>query len=266
MSVARTLHVATLLSNGKVLVAGGGGSQMDGPFLATAELYDPSTGTWTPTGSMSVARSGMFVAALLPNGQFLVVGGCNGHRCTPLTSAELYNPTTGTWAPTGSMNMAHNGWTSTVLLLNGQILIAGGATSAASGWSFFSSTEIYNPATGTWTYTGSMNIPRGFNTATLLSNGHVLVTGGANAFDNSIASTELYNPVYGSQSSVESSSSPQPPIESGCNCICSYYDNFWSGKHIESLGEIPDVDICNKLCSSAYYGKMEGCFEKALKN
>ncbi len=264
MSVARTFHSATLLPNGKVLVAGGGGSQGNGPFLASAELYDPATGAWTPTGYMKMARSGDHMAVLLSNGQVLVAGGCNGYGCTPLTSAELYNPATGTWTPTGSMNMGHSGggFIPYALLPNGQVLIAGGTYPG----SYSGSTELYNPDTGTWIFTGSMNTARGFNTLTLLSNGQVLVAGGQDSIQSTFASAELYNPIYDPHSSVESSSVPQPPIESGCNCICSYYDNYWSGKHIESLGEIPDADICNKLCSSAYYGKMEGCFEKEPKS
>ena len=85
MSVARFSHTATLLPNGKVLVAGGRSSF--GTFLASAELYDPSSGTWATTGSMSVARD-FHTATLLPNGMVLVAGGESSG--VVLASAELY--------------------------------------------------------------------------------------------------------------------------------------------------------------------------------
>src|SRR6516162_9804536 len=87
MNVARISHTATPLSNGEVLVAGGCNSSLGGGYLASAELYNPSTGAWTATGSMITARSN-FSLTLLPDGEVLAVQG---------TSAELYNPATGTW-------------------------------------------------------------------------------------------------------------------------------------------------------------------------
>ena len=85
-------HTATLLSNGKVLVAGG----VFGSPLASAELYDPANGTWTATGSLAHARFD-HTATLLRNGKVLVVGGYD----VPI--AELYDPTSGTWTATGRL-------------------------------------------------------------------------------------------------------------------------------------------------------------------
>ena len=119
MSVARSRHTATLLNNGKVLVAGGGGGSS---CFASAELYDPATGTWSTTGSMNVARSG-HTATLLNNGKVLVAGGTGGSL--PFASAELYDPATGTWSTTGSMNVSRGHHTAT-LLNNGKVLVAGG--------------------------------------------------------------------------------------------------------------------------------------------
>ena len=96
LNTARGHHTATLLTDGKVLVAGGKNSA--GNALATAELYDPASETWTFTGSLNLARSG-HAAILLANGKVLVVGGSGAE-----TSAELYDPTSGTWTPTGNLN------------------------------------------------------------------------------------------------------------------------------------------------------------------
>ena len=113
----RNQHTATLLANGKVLVAGGGDN------LATAELYDPATGTWTFTGSLNAGR-GAHTAALLSDGKVLVAGGGDN-----LATAELYDPATGTWTFTGSLNAGRYLHTST-LLTNGRVLIAGGLITA----------------------------------------------------------------------------------------------------------------------------------------
>jgi N-acetylneuraminic acid mutarotase len=112
---ARYNHTATLLQNGQVLVTGG--SNGNGTL---AELYNPSTGTWTVTGSMSSTRTG-YAATLLPNGKVLVAGGtCVNGSCVYFSSAELFDPTTGTWTATGSMNTARVDHTAT-LLSNGLV-------------------------------------------------------------------------------------------------------------------------------------------------
>src|SRR5262249_31067987 len=108
LGFARRYHTATLLPNGKVLVAGGIGSDN---FLNSAELYDPVLGTWAMTGSMDTARF-LHTATLLPNGKVLVTGGYNGRY---LSSAELYDPGTGTWTATGSLVCARDYHNATVL-------------------------------------------------------------------------------------------------------------------------------------------------------
>ena len=104
--------------NGKVLVAGGRDSDM--VELASAELYDPATGTWSATGSLNTARYD-HTATLLPNGMVLVAGG----NPDELDSAELYDPATGTWSVTGSLNDGRADHVET-LLPNGMVLVAGG--------------------------------------------------------------------------------------------------------------------------------------------
>lgn len=180
---------ATLLQNGQVLVAGGNNGST---YLARTELYNPATGTWTATGSMTTVRSeGAFTATPLQDGVVLVAGGENASSLA-LASAELYNPATGAFSPTGSMTSARNDDTAT-LLPNGEVLMAGGFNNAGT---YLASAELYNPATGTFSATGSMKTAREDHTATLLQNGEVLVAGGGNS-TGELSSAELYNPATG---------------------------------------------------------------------
>ena len=169
LSTPRRNHTATLLTNGKVLVAGGG-VNVNGGILSLSEIFDPSTGTWAATGSLNTAREG-HMAILLPNGKVLVAGGYDSGY---LTSAELYDPVSGVWTVTGAMSNVHEG--KMTLLPNGKVLVVGGRIGSTS----LASAELYDPATGSWTSTGSMNSTRSSHTTTLLPNGKVLVTGGYN--------------------------------------------------------------------------------------
>jgi hypothetical protein len=137
LSAARSGHIATMLPNGKVLVAGGVGSS--GP-LSSAELYDPATGTWTPTGTMNNYRYGP-TATLLPGGKVLVAGGDNGGS---LSSTELYDPATGLWTTTGGLNNARQQHTAT--LPDGKCWSREDLGNSTTG--FLSVTELYDPATG----------------------------------------------------------------------------------------------------------------------
>ena len=188
MHYARTGHTATLLPNGQVLVTQGASTN-------TAELFNPATGTWTVTGSMNQPRSAATVT-LLPNGLVLAAGGEDyGYGEFGLAGAELYHPTTGKWTMTGYLNEARQ-YASAVLLTDGQVLVSGGYnwTTNDSTWSFLTSSELYNPTTGTWTVTGTMNFSGIYNTSTVLSNGPVLVVGGYNSSGASISNAQLYLP------------------------------------------------------------------------
>lgn len=185
MRTAHWTHTATLLSNGKVLVAGGLNSSYAPTVSATAELYDPATGTFSATGSMGAARS-HHQAALLPNGIVLVTGGVGPDY---LATAELYDPATGTFSATGSMAIARREHTVT-LFANGRVLVAGGYSS--NSFVPTAIAELYDPVTGTFGMTGSMKTARKNHTATLLPNGHVLLAGG---FDSDyLATAELFDP------------------------------------------------------------------------
>ena len=188
MAGPRVAHTATLLNNGKVLVAGG--MDAKGTPLATAEIYDPSNGTFALTGSMMAARH-HFAATLLPNGKVLVTGGLDTSG-NPLATAELYDPTAGTFsATTGNMVYVHASHTAT-LLNTGKVLVVGWGNVIA---------ELFDPSAGTFTATGSMVEGRVSHTATLLSSGKVLLTGGiqgAPPATTVLAEAELYDPATGS--------------------------------------------------------------------
>jgi hypothetical protein len=188
MAAPRTSHTATLLNTGKVLVAGG--TDGSGNPIATAELYDPTTGSFSPTGSMATARA-HFAATLLPSGKVLVTGGLDTAG-NPLATAELYDPSAGTFSPTtGNMQFVHASHTAT-LLSTGKVLVAGWGNATA---------ELFDPATGTFAQTGSMATARVSHTATLLNNGKVLLTGGiqgAPPATTVLAEAELYDPASGS--------------------------------------------------------------------
>jgi len=183
-NVSRSYHTATLLLNGKVLIAGG---------FPRAELYDPVAGTWSFTGNLNRV-SYVHGATLLSDGKVLVTGGIlNG---SPFSHAELYDPGTETWSVAGNFNRARWGYTQTQLA-NGKILVAGGTEGEFWGETL-NSCELYDPSTGTWSLTGDLNVGRLSHTATLLTNGNVLVTGGESPdFGVINQSAELYNPATG---------------------------------------------------------------------
>ena len=189
LTARRAAHTATLLPDGKVLVAGG---FEDGNTLASTELFDPATQAFKASGNLSVARSG-HTATLLSNGKVLIAGGYNGNY---LATAELYDPATNSFTPTNAMTTARSGHVAT-LLQNGKVLLAGGV---GVGWSFLANAEIYDPATNTFTRTGDMLAARESHTATLLANGRVLIAGGhrdRRPATTIYSSTEIFDPASG---------------------------------------------------------------------
>jgi len=210
MSGARESHTATLLNDGRVLVVGGDASVIPncpGPAvgpgcrshyapLASAELFDPASGSFTGTGSMTGHRT-RHTATLLGDGKVLVTGGDSGNEFSiPFATAEIFDSSTGVFTPTGNMVSARAGHTAT-LLPNGKVLLTGGLAGTSSPYIATSTAEIFDPTTGEFTATSSMGTPRVNGTATLLNNGDVLVSGGDDASGNPVAKAELFDPNTG---------------------------------------------------------------------
>ncbi len=227
-------HTATLLPNGKVLIAGG--MARNGLIEPTAELYDPHSGRFSSAGEMRSARGWGATATLLPGGKVLIAGGASGSWCSAscyLASAELYDPSANTFTLVGSMRTPRAG-ANAILLQNGDALIVGGNEASSSAG--VASAELYHPSSGTFSATGSMHaasaaalillkdgkvlalndsgaelydpstgrftpagkapVERGKFGAALLPDGRVLVAGGqvGGAWGSRIDTTEIYDP------------------------------------------------------------------------
>jgi hypothetical protein len=203
MNASRGHHTATLLSSGKVLLAGG---SID-PFRG--DIFDPASNNFSSTGTGEPATS-FLVATLLPDGQVLLAGGEEEFvflycppplRRSPVSVARalLFDTNTASFTATGDM-FSSRARHSATLLPGGKVLVAGGAniftvkhvcTSRTQSISL-ASAELFDPTNGTFALTGSMTTARSGHTATLLTNGDVLVVGGVDANNNPLALAELY--------------------------------------------------------------------------
>ena len=223
---ARAFHTATLLGNGKVLIAGGI-TTLGGNTTNTAEIFDPSIGSFTATGNMIDSRAG-HTATLLPSGKVLIAGGVTSSASTvssstftSLNTAEIFDPTAnaGVGAFSAAPNMTAFRWEHTATLVGGTVLIAGGFNGVATwtlaavgkdsgdagSWtptagSIEDSAEIYDPVANTFTPTTlPMNVARFAHTATLLNSGDVLIVGGFGGVNlgTPLNSTELFTPASG---------------------------------------------------------------------
>lgn len=205
---AREAHTATLLPNGKVLVAGGFNNDSSGQpqgQLSTCELYDPATKTWSVTGALADGRDG-HTATLLSNGKVLVTGGYDTIGM-PLSSSELYDPVLGTWSSTGALVNARYFHTA-ILIPNGMVLVAGGTATYGSNVEL-SSSELYDPLTESWSPTGALATVRHSYLAALLPTGKVLAAGGYDATGTAMADCELYDPAAGTWSPTGAMSVPR---------------------------------------------------------
>jgi uncharacterized repeat protein (TIGR01451 family)/CSLREA domain-containing protein len=193
------------LATGKVLAVGGytrvGTETVP---LASAELYDPVTNTWSDAGSMSAPRQ-FFTAVLLDDGRVLAVGGTNASGVS-LASADLYDPVTNSWSPAATLNEGRVSHTATNLP-GGKVLVTGGFRLAIGPP--LASAELYDPSTDTWADAGRMQTARQLHAATLLPGGEVLVTGGLDYTNVNLWSSELYVPATNSWGSAPSLNTPR---------------------------------------------------------
>ncbi len=201
MNRPRAVHTATLLPNGRVLVAGG--MQKNGVFEGTVELYDPAADAFRPGGRMMHRRVG-HTATLLSHGKVLIAGGLAGRHQESgrwvgdvLAKAELYDPKTETFSSTGTMTALRANHVA-VRLTDGKVLLVGGS----DGHKPLSSAETYDPASGTFRPTGSLSTARVPHGAALLPDGRVLVGGGSGPDRAVLSSVEIYDPALGSFSAA----------------------------------------------------------------
>jgi uncharacterized protein YjdB len=197
------VHEAILLADGRVLIVGGIGS---GPAVPFAELYDPMANQWSPAMTMALPRTS-HTATLLSNGTVLVVGGNEG--LGPVyTSTVLYDPATNTWSERASLGTPRKNHAAT-RLSNGKVLVTGGwdAIGPVPVSSVTATAELYDPAANTWAPVASMSHARLGHTATLLSDGRVLVVGGTNAID--LLAAEIYDPVSNTWSPAGTMTTPR---------------------------------------------------------
>jgi hypothetical protein len=197
MHVPRAVHTATLLPDGRVLVAGG--MQKNGVFEASAELYDPASGRFETLPNLASRRVGQS-ATLLSNGEVLIAGGSAGRRFEGgrrigevVATAELFDPVTRRFRSAGSMSAprAHH---AAVRLADGRVLLAGGYDDGSNA---LGSAEIYDTASGVFRPTGSLRAARVPDVAVLLKDGRVLIPGGSGASGGVLASAEVYDPKSG---------------------------------------------------------------------
>lgn len=195
---ARENHTSTLLQNGKMLIVGG---DTAGPVLASVELYDPSANTWTAAASLTTGRTN-HTATLLASGKVLVAGGVDSSG-NMVPTAEVYDPQANTWSPAGSLINPRYGDTAT-LLTSGKVLLVGGVNGVSSGGLLvpLGTTELYDPSANTWTAAAAMPTAVYQHTATLLSDGTVMIAGGASAGYTITNGVMLYTPASNSWSQL----------------------------------------------------------------
>jgi WD40 repeat protein len=189
---ARFLDTATLLKNGYVLIAGGN----DGSIVNTAELFNPVAGTFTATGTMTDSRENHTAALIVTgsnSGDVLIAGGIDAAG-NVLQTAELYSPTAGNFAATGTMTHARYLHTATQLS-TGNILITGGEDGTGT---VLATAEVYNPVAATFASVGVMTTARALHTAVLITSGpkkgSVLIAGGIDNAGKTLGTAELFNP------------------------------------------------------------------------
>jgi len=187
LAAGRHGHTATLLPDGRILVVGGYGQPgSDGDAIASAEVWDPATSTFSTTGPLSRPRAGQG-AALLSDGRVLIMGGWSGPASSSTDTTEIWDPSTGAFSPGPTMSEPRGGVVA-VTLDDGRVLVVGGNEKARA------SAEVFDPTTFTFTRTGGLPQPGDFTVA-LLPDGRVLAVGGPGA--QSVTTGQVWDPTTG---------------------------------------------------------------------
>jgi hypothetical protein len=240
-TATRSLASAALLLDGRVLIAGGQDTNFNA--LQSAQLYQPSLGAFTITGSMTAARVDG-TATRLCDGRVLIAGGSDKNGFITQT-AELYDPVHGTFSATGNMNVTRDAQTAT-LLHDCRVLMAGGANGAV-----LDSAELYDPVKGTFTLAPHTMVSERVNhAASLLADGRVLITGGKDGTNKVLSSAELFNPLTGTFTATGDMAGPRL----GHSSIA-----LANGQVLIAAGS-SDVFVSTKLASAELYNPATGKF------
>jgi N-acetylneuraminic acid mutarotase len=228
LNFPRVSHTATLLEDGKVLIAG---------YNNPAELYDPAANTFLVIGNTIYNHGQGASSTILNNGKVLIVGGINAQQ-----NAELFNPQTGNFEPTGNLSAPHS-FHSATKLPDGRVLIAGGQDN--NGPQTHSVCEIYDPLTETFTLTDTLRNHRSSHKSVLLQSGKVLITGGTQTTIPGsgiyLKSCELFDPVSGTFSNIQNLNQPRTGHE--ITLLNNGRVLVSGGAYYQSACEIFDPDI-----------------------
>lgn len=246
---ARRGNATALLRDGRVLVTGGVAGNT---VLASAEVFDPATGSWSLAAPMHEPRFN-HVLTTLPDGRVLAVGGTGSDGVTALASAEVYDPTRNTWTPVpGGLQVARTG-ARAVLLKDGRVLVAGGASGIDAAAKPLDSAELFDPAGEVFTRTGSLRQARNDLSLTLMADGKVLAAGGSDA-TGTLGSAEIFDPVVGTW--TPTGSMAQPRRLQGASLLP-------SGKVLVSGGEQVEGGTRTSLTSAELFDPASGSWQPA---
>ena len=249
---ARAAHTATLLPDGRVLVIGGTG--VAGQPLGSTELRDPETGRFQTAQSLTTPRSA-HTATLLPDGRVLVIGGIGVDGRT-LATAEVWDPEQGAFTPTGTLLGPRSNHTA-LLLPDGRVLVVGGQTTTGTGPPLaVASAEIWDAVTGVFTLAGSLPEARSGASATLLSDGRVLLVGGedsGSAGGGALASAGVWDPATDAFSSTGSLAEART----------GHTATLLAGDHVLVVGGTAAGDSGRTLASAEVWDPVTGTFASA---
>ena len=240
MTTARLWQSATLLLDGKVLLAGGFSGDRS-HMLASAEVYDPDTGTFAPTGSMKLARAG-HAATRLADGRVLITGGYAG------TEAEIYDPSMGTFVTAGNMTAVRS-FHGATLLNTGKVLITGGHPLDGSA-AYVASAEVFDPESGIFSPAADMTAPRYNQRTTMLADGSVLIVPGSDGAD--YTTSEVYDSRSGSFRSV--------PFTNSHGLVAATSNLLPNGEVLLTL-DVAECDISTRFAS--FYDPATSTFSSA---